>query len=112
MTEQVPIRIRHADQSLAVPAGVKSCLAASAPPRKPAAKKAVKLKCRIQTTLWFPDAETHEAFARLLLDAKCVVPVDRRALTVTHSKKAEPLVQECLKKFSQRYAVKVEDVEI
>ena len=112
VTERVPILIRHADQSLVTPAGVKSSLAASPPPRQPAAKKAVKLKCRTQTTLWFPDAETHDAFARLLLEVKCVVPVDRRALTVMYSKKTEPLVRECLKKFKQHHVVAMEEMEL
>jgi hypothetical protein len=112
VTEQVPIRIRHADKGLAVPAGVRSRLAPSAPVHKLSAKQAVKLKRSTQTTLWFPDAEAHDAFAKLLLDAKCVVPLDRRALTVSYAKKAEPLVQECLKKFKQDHVVAVEDIEL
>jgi hypothetical protein len=111
VTEQVPIRVRHADKTLAVPAGVKSCLAPSAPPNKAPAKKAVKLKRSVQTTLWFADAEAHDTFAGLLLDAKCVVPTDRRALTVTYPRKAEPLIKECLKKLGLQYALAVEDVE-
>ena len=101
VTEQVPIRIRHANKTLAAPAGVKSRLAAADSPPRPPGKKGLKLKRSIQTTLWFPDAEAHDAFAKLLLDAKCAVPIDRRALTVTYPRKAEPLVKECLKKLGQ-----------
>ena len=110
VTEQVPIRIRHANKTLAAPAGVKSRLAAADSPPRPPGKKGLKLKRSIQTTLWFPDAEAHDAFAKLLLDAKCAVPIDRRALTVTYPRKAEPLVKECLKKLGQQYAVAVEDI--
>jgi hypothetical protein len=70
-----------------------------------------KLKRSVQTTLWFTDAEAHATFAKLLLDAKCVVPTDRRALTVTYSRQAEPLIKECLKKLGLQYALAVEDVE-
>ncbi len=109
-TEQVPTRIRHADQALTAPAGLKSCLAPTTTPQRPPGKKALKLKRSIQTTLWFADAQAHDAFAKLLLDAKCVVPTDRRALTVTYPKNAERLVQDCLKMLKQKYAVVVEDV--
>jgi hypothetical protein len=111
-TQHVPVRIRHADQALTAPAGLKSCLAPTTPPQRPSGKKALKLKRSTQTTLWFADAEAHDAFAKLLLDAKCVVPTDRRALTVTYPRKAEPLVKECLKKLGQQYAVAVEDSEL
>jgi hypothetical protein len=109
--ELVPIRIRHADQALAAPAGIKSCLAPTASPQRPPGKKALKLKRSIRTTLSFPDAGAHEAFVKLLLDAKCVVPTDARTLTVTYPGKAEPLIKECLKKFSQQHALTVEDIE-
>ena len=109
--EQVPIRIRHADQALAAMAGVRSCMAPGASPQRSPGKKALKLKRSVQTTLWFADAEAHAAFAMLLLDAKCVVPTDRRALTVTYPKRVEPVVEECLKKLRQQYAVAVEDIE-
>ena len=110
--EQVPIRIRHAEGALAAPAHVKSCLApAAARPPRASGKTTIKLKRSIQTTLWFADAEAHAAFSRILLDAKCVVPTDRRALTVSYPRKTEPLVKECLKKFTQEFAVEVEDIE-
>lgn len=109
--EQVPIRIRHADLALAAMAGVKSCVVRSAPPQRSPGKKALKLKRSVQTTLWFADAEAHAAFAKLLLDAKCVVPTDRRALTITYPKRVEPVVEECLKKLRQQYVVAVEDIE-
>ena len=107
----MPIRIRHADQTLAGTAGVKSCVAPSAPPQRAPGKKALKLKRSVQTTLWFAEAEALEAFTKLLLDAKCVVPTDRRARTVTYPKKLKQVVEECLKKLRQEYAVAVEDIE-
>ena len=109
--ELVPIRIRHADQALAAPTGIKSCLAPAASPQRPPVKKPLKLKRSVRTTLSFPAAEAHEAFVKLLLEAKCVVPIDPRALTVTYPEKAEPLIKECLKKFGQQYALAVEDSE-
>ena len=112
VTERVPARIRHADQALTAPAGLKSRLVPTSSPQRPPGKKPLKLKRSIQTTLWFADAEALDAFAKLLLDAKCVVPTNRRVLTVTYSRKAEPLVKECLKKLGQQYAVAVADSEI
>ena len=46
-----------------------------------------------------------------LLDAKCVLAVDRRALTVTYPPKAEPQVKECLRKLKETYTLAVEDIE-
>jgi len=109
--EQVPIRIHHAEKELATPAEVKSRLSPSATPRRAPSKKGIKLKRSVQTTLWFADAEAHAAFAKILLDAKCGVPIDRRALTVCYAPKAEPLIKECMKKFNQEYAVTIEEVE-
>ncbi len=109
--ELVPVLIFHADAALATPAGVKSCLAPARAPHRPPGKKAVKLKRSIRTTLLFADAEAHAAFTRILLDAKCAVPADRHALTVSYPRKAEPQVKECLKKLNQEYAVAVEDIE-
>jgi hypothetical protein len=109
--EQAPLRIQHAENALAAPPGARSRLAPAAPPTRAPARKLLKLKRSVQTTLWFADAEAHAAFCKLLLDAKCVVPTDRRALTVSFARKAEPVVKECLKQFSQEYAVRIEDIE-
>jgi hypothetical protein len=109
--ELVPLRIRQAAGTLTAPAGVKSGLVSSTPSRRAPAKKAVKLKRSLQTTLWFAEAEAHAAFVKILLDANCAVPTDARALTVSYSRKAEPLLKECLKKLNQAYAVAIEDIE-
>lgn len=108
--EQVPIQIRHTEMALTAPATVKSCLVPGAPPRRPSLKPALKVKRSIQTTLWFAEAEAHAAFSKILLDAKCVVPTDRRALTISYPRKAEPLIKECLQRFSQEYRMEVEDI--
>jgi hypothetical protein len=110
-TEQVPVKVRHGDKALAAPEQARSRLAAAAPPRRAITKNPVKVKRSIQTTLWFSEAEAHAAFCKLLLDAKCAVPTDPRALTVSYSGKAEPLVKECLKKLGQEYAVVIQDIE-
>jgi hypothetical protein len=109
--EQVPIRIRHTERALAAPDGVKSRLAPSAATHRAPAKPALKLKRSIQTTLWFSDPEALAAFSKILLEAKCGVPVDPRALTVSYPRKVELLIKECLKKLSQEYAVAVQDME-
>ncbi len=108
---QVPVRIRHAGKTLAAPANVTSCLAPALAPRRAAGKPALKLKRSVQTTLRFAAAEAHAAFAKLLLDAQCVVPIDRRALTVSYPRKAEALVKECLKQLAQAYRVEVEEID-
>jgi hypothetical protein len=91
--EQAPLRIKHAEMALAAPPGARSRLAPASPPARAPARKPVKLKRSVQTTLWFADAEAHAAFCEVLLDAKCVV------------------VKECLKKFGQEHAVTIEDIE-
>ena len=110
-TEQVPGSIRHSDQALSAPERVRSRLAPGvrtpcAPDQKPA-----KVKRRVQTTLWFADAEAHAAFCKILLDAKGMVSIDRRALTVSYPRPAESLVQACLKKLNEAYTVAMEDLE-
>jgi hypothetical protein len=81
--EQVPLRIRHSDNALAAPPHVRSRMAPSAAPRSAPGKRPVRVKRSLRTTLWFADGEAHAAFCQLLLDAKCVLAVDRRALTVS-----------------------------
>ena len=110
-SEQVPLLIRHAATALAAPANVKSALAPGVPPRRASVKTAVRLKRSVRTTLWFTDAAAHAEFSRILLDAKCVVATDQRALTVSYPRNAEPLVKECLKRFGQEHRVEVEDLE-
>ncbi|MBI4659654.1 MAG: hypothetical protein HY735_12510 [Verrucomicrobia bacterium] len=109
--EQVPLRIRHSENALAAPPDVRSRVAPSATPPRAAAKKPAKVRRSVETTLWFSDAEAHAAFSKLLLDAKCVVPTDSHALTVSYPRKAEPLVKECLKELNEQFAVAVEDIE-
>jgi hypothetical protein len=110
--EQVPLKVRHGDKALAASEQARSRLAPAAPPRRAISKNPVKVKRSLQTTLWFAEAEAHAAFCKLLLDAKCVVPTDPRALTVSYSGKAETLVKECVKKLNQEYAVVIQDIEI
>ena len=86
-------------------------MAPAAQPRRAISKKPVQIKRSVQTTLWFAEAEAHAAFCKLLLDAKCVVPTDPRALTVSYPGKAEPLVKEFLKQLNQAYAVTIQDIE-
>ena len=108
--EQVPLKVRHGDKTLAAPAGAPSRLAPAAPPRRVISKKPVSIKRSLQTTLWFAEAEVHAAFCKLLLDAKCVVPTDPHALTVSYPEKAAPLIKEFLKKLNQEYAVAIQDI--
>ena len=109
--EQVPLRIRHSDNALAVPAHVRSRIAPTAAPPSAPVKRPVKVKRSLRTTLWFADGEAHAAFCQLLLDAKCVLATDRRALTVSYPPQAEPQVKECLRKLKENYALAVEDIE-
>ncbi len=109
--EQVPLRIRHSDNALAAPAHVRSRMAPSAAPRSAPGKKPVKVKRSLRTTLWFADGEAHAAFCQLLLDAKCALAIDRRALTVSYPPQAEPQVKECMRKLKETYTLAVEDIE-
>ena len=83
---------------------------AAAPPSAPV-KRPVKVRRSLRTTLWFADGEAHAAFCQLLLDAKCVLAADRRALTVSYPPQAEPQVKECLRKLKETYTLAVEDIE-
>ncbi len=109
-TEQVPLRIWHPEKALASPATIPTRLVPPTPASRAAVKKPIKLKRTVITTLWFPDAATHSAFLKLLLDAKCVVPADSRTLTVSYSKKAEPIVKECLSRLKADSSLVIEDV--
>jgi hypothetical protein len=109
--EQVPLRIRHSENALSVPAHARSQMAPSAAPPSAPIKRPAKVKRSLRTTLWFADGEAHAAFCQLLLDAKCVVATDRRALTVSYPPQAEPQVKECLRKLKETYALAVEDIE-
>ena len=109
--EQVPLRIRHSDNALAVPARVRSQMAPAAAPPSAPVKRPVKIRRSLRTTLWFADGEAHAAFCQLLLDAKCVLAADRRALTVSYPPQAEPQVKECLRKLKENYTLEVEDIE-
>jgi hypothetical protein len=109
--EQVPLRIRHSDNALAVPARVRSQMAPAAAPPSAPVKRPVKIRRSLRTTLWFADGEAHAAFCQLFLDAKCVLAADRRALTVSYPPQAEPQVKECLRKLKETYTVAVEDIE-
>ena len=109
--EQVPLRIRHSDNALAVPARVRSQMAPAAAPPSAPVKRPVKIRRSLRTTLWFADGEAHAAFCQLLLDAKCVLAADRRALTVSYPPQAEPQVKECLRKLKENYTLAVEDIE-
>ena len=86
-------------------------LAPSARLRRAPRKKSVNVKRSVRTTLWFADADAHAACCKILLDAKCALPTDRRALTITYPRNVEPLVKECLKKLGEQYSVAVEDIE-
>jgi len=110
-TEQVPLRIRHSEPVLATPAGVQSRVAPSARAPGESSRKPARIRRIVQTTLCFADAEVHAAFLKVMLDAKCVVPADRQALTVSYGKKLEPLVKECLKKLNEQCPLAVENVE-
>jgi hypothetical protein len=105
--EQVPLRIRHSDNALAAPPHVRSRMAPSAAPRSAPGKRTVKVKRSLRTTLWFAEGEAHAAFCQLLLDAKCVLAVNRRALTVAYPPQAEPQVKECLRKLKEAYTLAV-----
>jgi hypothetical protein len=109
--ELVPIKIRHGDKALKASEQGRSRLAPAASPRRAPARRPIKVKRSVRTTLWFADAEAHAAFCKVLLDAKCAVPTDPRALTVSYARKDEPLIKECLKKLSQEYALSIEDIE-
>ena len=110
--EQVPLKVHHGENALAAPERARSRLVPVAPPRRAIPRKPLQVRRSRQTTLWFVEAEAQAAFCKLLLDAKCVVATDPRALTVSYPEKAEPLVKESLKKLNQEYAVVLQDIEI
>jgi hypothetical protein len=109
--EQIPLKIRHGDKALKSPEQGRTRLAPAASSRGTPVRKPLKIKRSVRTTLWFAEAEAHTAFCKILLDAKCVVPTDPRALTVSYARKDEPLIKEFLKKLNQEYALSLEDIE-
>ena len=108
----MPVKVRHGDKAWSAQEQVRSRLAPTAPAWRAVSKKPVKIKRSLQTTLWFAEAETYAAFCKLLLDAKCALPMAPRSLTVRYSAKAEPLINEILKKLKEEYAAAIKDIEI
>ncbi len=109
--EQVPIQVQHKPGALAAPPDkIPSLFTAkrAAPASAPAPRK-LTVRRHVEITLRFPDAETHAAFAKALLDAKCAVATDFVALTLSYPKSLEPQIQETLKALSQRFPIRLQE---
>ena len=107
--EQVPILVAHKPAKLAAPPDqIPSLFAAK---RAASAPRPPKLTVRrqVEITLRFPDAETHAAFSKALLEAKCVVATDFAALTVSYPKSLEAQVQATFKTITERFPLRLQD---
>lgn len=107
--EHVPIQVEHKPGALAAaPEKTPSLFVAKRAAPAPAPRK-LTVRRHVEITLRFPDAETHAAFAKALLDAKHVVATDFAALTIRYPKSLEPQIQETLKALSQRFPIRLQD---
>ena len=107
--EQVPILVAHQPAKLVAPPdqipslfAVKRAAPAARPPK-------LTVRRQVEITLRFPDAETHAAFAKALLEAKCVVATDFAALTVSYPKSLEAQVRATFQALSERFPLRLQD---
>ena len=68
------------------------------------------LKRETLIALHFPDDGLFEDFRKALLDARCVLDVNRERRTLTLSGKDEAQIKQVIKRLSGAYAIRVEDL--
>lgn len=107
--ERVPVLVRHAEGSLhKVPAGSASLFPRVGP--EPAKKeRKFALKRTVRFSLRFPDAEMLDLFRKASLHLKQVLPLDRKSLSVTYSRKEEPAVEQALRALKGKYDFVVQE---
>ena len=69
------------------------------------------LKRETLIALHFPDDGLFEEFRKALLDARCILDVNKERRTLTLSGKDEAQIKEVIKRLSSAYAIRVEDLE-
>jgi len=110
----IALRIRHGDTAwAALPAQAHTVFprhvpAAQSPKQK--TKQAVTLKRETLIALHFPDDGLFEDFRKALLDARCVLDVNRERRTLTLSGNDEAQIKQVIKRLSGAYAIRVEDL--
>ncbi len=109
----VPLRIRHSDTALrAAPAKARTVFPKQTAAQTPqqGAKRAVTLQRETLIALRFPDDAVFEAFRKALLDARCVLDIDREKRALTLTGKDEAQLKEVIKRLSGEYTIRVEDL--
>ena len=110
----IAMRIRHGDTAWeALPAQAHTVFpryipAAQIPKQKP--KQAVTLKRETLIALHLPDDGLFEEFRKALLDARCILDVNKERRTLTLSGKDEAQIKQVIKRLSSAYAISVEDL--
>ncbi len=111
----VTLRIRHADAALqplperARTVFPRAIAAAQAPKAK--TKRAVTLKRQTLIVLHVPDNDLFDVFRQALLDARCILDVDKEKRTLTLSGKDDAQLKGLIKRLSGEYAIRLEDLE-
>ncbi len=107
--EQAPILVEHFQAALAAPPGKIPSLFAAKPTAPAPRPQKLIVRRQVQITLQFPHAEVHAAFAKALLEAKCVVTTDFAALTISYPKSLEAQIQETIKALDQRFPMRLQE---
>ncbi len=108
--EQAPILVEHKPAALAAPPDNVQSLFITKKRAAPAPRPQKRtIRRQVEITLQFPDAETHTAFAKALLEAKCAVATNFEARTISYPKSLEAQIQQALKAFSERFPFRLQD---
>jgi len=112
----IALRVRHGDAALeALPAKARTVFAKTiAAPQTPAkgkgAKKAVTLRREALIALHVPDDGLFDDLRKALLEARCVVEIDKEKRALTLAKRDEARIKEAIKQLSDAYTIRVEDL--
>ena len=110
----IALRVRHGDTALeALPAKARTVFARkAAPSQAPAkgAKKAVTLRREALIVLHVPDDSLFDDLRKALLEARCVLELNKEKRALTLAAKDEALIKEVIKGLSDAYTIRVEDM--
>jgi len=111
----IALRIRHADAAVqplpdkAHTVFPRAIAAAQTPKAK--TKRAVTLKRQTLIVLHVPDDDLFDVFRQALLDARCILDVDKEKRTLTLAGKDDAQLKGLIKRLSGEYAIRLEDME-
>ncbi len=113
-SDAVALRVRHTDAAVQpLPERARTVFprAIAAPTAKAKTKRAVTLKRQTLVVLHVPDDELFDVLRQALLDARCILDVDKEKRTLTLSGKDDAGLKGIIKRLGGEYAIRLEDLE-